>query len=132
MPTFSLNSAFKAKENNTLKKWAIDFLTEEGNNTKLAKIINDITCVRIDLVEYPLLNLTRITGPEKDMIFHEDKIIWEQRVQSLQELINKGYELPPLIATNFWSDLHISDGCHRHEALLRNGIKKYWTIVFEK
>lgn len=132
MSTFSLNSAFKAKENNDLKTWAIGFLAGEGNNTKLAEIIRDAACVRIDLIKCPLLNLIRIAGPEEGMVFHEDKNNWKQRVQSLQESLNKGFELPPLIVTNFWGDLHISDGAHRHEALLRNGIEKYWTIFFEK
>jgi len=132
MFAFSLDQIFKAKENDNLKSWVIDFLAGDGNNRKLANTIRDTTPIQVELIEYPLIELIRIAGPEENMKFREDKTVWEKRVQSFQESLNKGCELPPLIVTNFWNDLHISDGAHRHEALIRNGTKKYWTIFLKK
>ncbi len=47
-------------------------------------------------------------------------------------MIEDEYAPPPLIVTDYWSPMEIVDGNHRHEALLRNGVEKYWAIFFIK
>ncbi len=132
MTNFSLLSAFEVSKNGGLKNWAISYLNSEGNNRSLASIIQDTECRSVELIEAPLDDLVRICGPEKEMIFWEAAHIWESRLITLQQAIREGAELPPLIVTNFWGSLQVSDGAHRLEALKRNGISKYWAIIFEK
>ena len=71
-------------------------------------------------------------GPEPGLAFQEDAGRWEQRVESFREDIARGYIPPPLIVTDFWQGIHISDGAHRYEALLRNNLSSYWTVFFLK
>jgi hypothetical protein len=132
MHTFSIESALEAKRDNQLKEWAITFLNGEGNNKRLGQILKETDCSYVDLIELPLKQLTRVAGPEPDMVFKESDDSWERRIASLQAALREGYMPPPLIATDFWGDLHISDGSHRHEAFMRNGVEKYWVILFRK
>lgn len=67
-------------------------------------------------------------GPEDSMVFKESKEVWEKRVSDLIKKLKAGEKFPPLIVTDFWGTLHISDGSHRHEALIRSGVNKYWII----
>ncbi len=132
MQNYSLTSAFEASKNDDLKNWAISYLNSEGNNHGLAQIIQNTPCKHIELTEAPLHGLIRICGPEKGMAFPEDISVWESRISTLRQAINSGIELPPLIITDFWEASQISDGAHRYEALIRNGITKYWAIFFDR
>ena len=125
---FTLKNALQAKKNKTLELWVQNFLRDEGKNLKLADVLKEDRKIWVDLVEYDLSKLTRITGPEKEMTFREDQKKWDQRVNTFVELIKNGYESVPLIVTDLWGDFHISDGNHRCEALKKTGIQKYWTI----
>lgn len=127
----SFESCFEANKNALLKEWVVEFLAHEGNNAKLSKKIKETTC-DISLSEYPLSELKRIAGPEDGMLFPEDQEVWEKRVMDLKMAIENGLKPLPLIVTDFWEDQHISDGCHRHEALTRSGIKRYWVIFLKK
>jgi hypothetical protein len=129
---FTLESALAAKQNNTLKLWVQNFLRDEGKNTKLADVLKANKKVWADLVEYDLLKLVRVMGPEKEMVFQEDQKKWEHRINTFTDLIKDGYKPAPLIVTDIWGDLHISDGTHRFEALKKAEIKKYWTIFYLK
>jgi hypothetical protein len=125
---FTLENALLARENNTLKLWVQYFLRDEGKNPKLANVLKANKKVWVDLVEYNLLKLVRVMGPEKEMVFHEDQKKWEQRINTFVDIIKDGYKPAPLIVTDIWGDFHISDGTHRFEALKKAGIKEYWTI----
>jgi hypothetical protein len=127
---FTLKNALQAKKNNTLELWVQNFLRGEGENLKLADVLKEDRKIWVDLVQYDLSKLLRITGPEKEMTFREDQKKWEQRVNAFVELIKNGYESVPLIVTDLWGDFHISDGNHRAEALKRTGVQKYWTIFY--
>jgi hypothetical protein len=125
---FTLKNALQAKKNNTLEIWIQNFLRGEGENIKLAAVLEKNRKIWVDLIEYDLSKLTRITGPEKEMTFREDQEKWDKRVNNFVELIKNGYESVPLIVTDLWGNFHISDGNHRFEALKRTGVQKYWTI----
>ncbi len=129
---FNLNSAILANKNNTLLHWVNDFLNGEGRNHYLADIIKDEKLSIIKLVEFPISKLKRNMGPEENMKFSESSEKWEERVEDLIKKIKEGKEFPPLIVTDFWSPLTISDGSHRHEAFLRSGYNMYWTIFLFK
>jgi hypothetical protein len=120
--------AILAKENGVLREWVLEYLKIEGNDG-LAAALEEHSGVLVDIVEFPLTELKKIEGPEP-VSDRESLDRWEQRVLSIEELIHQGQELPPLIVTDYWNPLEIADGNHRHEAFLRRGIEKYWTIFF--
>jgi len=132
MSKFTLESAIEAKNKRGLHQWVIEYLNDEGSNKKLSKILTEEKYIWMDLVEYPLNQLKRVMGPEKKMLFHEDFKKWDRRIEHFIRCINKGELLPPIIATDFWNGVHISDGTHRFEALKKTGHKKYWTIFYVK
>jgi hypothetical protein len=132
MPTYkyTLESAFIANKEDKLCAWLIDFLVKEGNNPKLAKILQDEKPNWIGLVEYDLNKLKRVMGPEPEMVFHESEEAWQQRINKFVELISNGLKPCPIIASDYWNEILICDGTHRFEALKKVGITKYWTIFF--
>lgn len=129
---FTLESALKAKKEANLEEWVQQYLRDEGHNIKLADILRENKIVWADLIEYNLDKLNRAMGPEEEMPFREEKEKWEERINNFYILIKKGFTPPPIIATDLWDDIFISDGTHRFEALKKNGINKYWVIFFIK
>lgn len=129
--THSITTAQTAHDQDKLVVWVLEYLRGEGKNDSLANSIQKRPHATTIFKEYPIENLKRIMGPEPDMQWQEDPQTWEQRVKAITQAIEAGAQLPPLIVTDFWdNELHLSDGNHRHEALLRLGITHYWTIFF--
>lgn len=129
---YTLASALEADKNEELFQWAQDYLRGEGWNSGLADHLIEEKPSITKLIEFPLNKLKRIMGPEQGMNFVEASDVWEKRVSNLVEIIKGGKEIPPLIVTDFWKPFELSDGSHRHEALIRSGYDKYWTIFFFK
>ena len=127
---YTLESALRAHKKGQLFQWTQDYLHGEGQNRKLAEHLTEKRPASIELVEFPLSKLKRVMGPEKGMAFTESEELWEKRVNQLIRRVKEGQRFPPLIVTDLWKDLEISDGSHRQEALLRCGYKKYWTAFF--
>lgn len=129
---FTLESAIEANNQRGLHQWVIEYLNDEGGNKKLSKILTEEKYLWVGLLEYPLDQLKRVAGPEKEMLFQEGIKKWDRRIEHFIQCISKGELLPPIIATDFWNGIHISDGTHRFEALKKTGRKKYWTIFYLK
>lgn len=129
---YTLDSALGAKEGGKLHQWVLDYLNNEGNNKKLAKILKEGEYIWSDLIEYPFDKLKRVMGYEKEMKFREPRDKWEKRIDHFVKCIKNGETLPPIIATDYWDGIHISDGTHRFEALKNQNILKYWTIFYIK
>lgn len=129
---YSLHSALEADKKNELFQWTQDYLRGDGWNSGLADHLVEEKPTLVILREFPLHKLKRIMGPEQNMNFVEEQEVWEKRVHNLVERIKEGKQFPPLLVTDFWKPLELSDGSHRHEALLRCGIDAYWTIFFFK
>jgi hypothetical protein len=127
---YSLETAIEANQKGELFQWLQDYLRGEGGNKELADYLIQEKLAIISLLEFPLSKLKRGAGPEKEMPYIEAPEIWEKRVGKLVEKIKEGIKLPPLIVTDFGTPLGLSDGNHTHEALLRCGQDKYWTIFF--
>lgn len=128
-------TSFSIPDNNNsgiaLHNWVISFLRGPGNNEHLADIVEKIGILPT-FSEQDLSKLQRICGPERGMIFHEDECEWQRRVFQIQKKLKEGWQAPPLIVTNYWGDFHISDGSHRHEALLRNGVSVFPVITYSR
>jgi len=69
-------------------------------------------------------------GPERGMLFTESRQKWEQRIEDLLIALKNQAIFQPLIATDIWGEIYLSDGSHRHEALIRNKRENYWTVFF--
>ena len=129
---FTLESALKAKKQGKLHPWVLNYLKSEGNNKKLAKVLKEEKYIWLDLFEYPLDKLKRVMGFESIMKFREPRDKWEERIKHFVKCITNNESLSPIIATDFWGEIHISDGTHRFEALKKTGYKNYWTIFYIK
>ena len=128
---YTLETAKNAHKHIKLREWVIAFLQNDGGNEKLAKIILDTPSSQLIFTEFPLNMIHRVMGAkEENLEFSESKDVWDKRINSFVNDIRSGYESCPLIATDFWGETHLSDGSHRHEALIRAGFKKYWVIFF--
>ncbi len=125
---FTLETAIEANKKGELLQWTIDYLNGEGANDTLANHIIAFKPIFVVLKEFPLNRLTRIVGPEKEMMFFEEPDKWLRRVSGLVESYKQGRRFPPLIVTDFWKSMDIADGGHRLEALRRCGVDSYWTI----
>jgi hypothetical protein len=132
MKNYTLQDFLDIKDNPIqLKELTIDFLNKEGNNKKLAGIISDRGDVEVKMDKVKLSTLKREMGPvEENLIFSEDREKWNRRVESFAKDIKGGYEPLPLILTNFWTELDLSDGSHRYAALERLGVEEYWAVSF--
>lgn len=121
-------AAIEAEKNGVLHEWVQEFLLSEGNEG-LARALRDEQATMVEIARVPLSLLRKIDGPEE---VHERQPLdkWEERVSTLEKLVQNRESLPPLIVTDFWKPLEIVDGNHRHEAFLRNGITDYWAIFF--
>jgi len=125
-----ISQAISAHKKGELKAWVESFLSQEKNQG-LLDAIRSTPIKALKLIQYPLDKINKIQGPEvHDQ--RESLDIWEERVSRQVSQIKKGYLPAPLIVTDFWWPLEIADGNHRHEALVREGFKSYWTIFILK
>lgn len=124
-------NALLAHQSNSLLDWVQQLLISEGNSS-LAESLSKEDPILVDIINVPLSLLKKIEGPEEDVESRLSPGVWEGNVSKLTELIKNGYKPSPLIVTDYWNYFEIADGNHRHEALLRNGIKSYWTIFLIK
>lgn len=77
-----------------------------------------------------LSTLLRACGPEHEMAFRESPQKWDDNVSRLSSLLNDGVDFPPLLVKVRNGKHFIADGSHRHEALIRHGVDRYWTIWY--
>ncbi len=126
-----------AARKNELHLWVHDFLIAGGKNKGFAKGILQRHAEGqlhwIGPVMFPLKELVRCCGPEKNIEYPEPEKKFERRVKAMVRSLEKGW-LPPVLIVNPrpWPTLTVRDGNHRHEALLRSGKKKYWQIIWFK
>ena len=125
---FLLASAIAAKENNTILEWTIAYLQRQEKNIGIVEDVKKRNIIRAELIKYPLSKLERINGLQNGETEPETLQFWLKRVNAIEDAIKKNEMPPPIIVTDFWQELGIADGNHRHEALLKQGFTEYWTI----
>lgn len=128
-PDFSqVAAAQRAALQGTLREWVTDFLEREGANESLA---NDIRSRRRRLRGPEIVNLqtlTRICGPEPELPWYEDRIIFDNTVDQFTEKILSGVMPAPLLIGRGVRNRYISDGNHTVEALKKCDYSHYWIV----
>lgn len=64
------------------------------------------------------------------MAFRVAEDAWEEKITGLARGINDPSALPPFIAEYRDGELSLRDGSHRHEALRRLGVTRFWTLIW--
>lgn len=125
---FELEGAIAANKNSRVLEWTMSFLQREDRNKRLVEDIQKRKILNTELIDYPISGLGRVTGLQNGETNIEELPHWVRRVKEIEEAIAKNHLPPPIIVTDFWHELEIADGNHRHEALLKYGFTTYWTI----
>lgn len=126
----TLASALEYAKLGKIEDWVQAYLLSDGNNKKFADGLKMTERVYLGPYKMPLSLFTRCCGPETNMRWLVDAAGFESRVASLQNAIRSNIDLPPIIV-NFVDDgFELSDGNHRHEAYLRQGIKEIDVVIW--
>ena len=129
--TFSVEEAKKFNDEGRIEEWVHLFLNSIGNNVPFSEGLKLQKRYWLGPVLIDLDKVNRCCGPEEDIKFFEPLENWERRVSNLQELIKEGWDIPPLIVNHYDGYLEVNDGNHRYEALKREGIDKFWIILWD-
>jgi hypothetical protein len=128
---FSLASASAAADEGNLAHWVGDFLASRGSdNATLAAGLAQREHCWDGPVRIPLDRLVPLAGPDDDALCPVEPEVWEEDVGQLEDLVEEGWEPPPLLAEFRDGALHLQDGNHRYEALGRAGETEAWVIVW--
>lgn len=128
---FNVKEAIEYSSKGKIEEWVHFFLNSVGNNIPFSEGLKLQKRYWLGPILYDLNKVSRCCGPEEDIKYHEPIENWENRVKKMEELIKKGWQMPPLIVNHDKGQLEINDGNHRHEALKRAGIKKFWIIFWD-
>lgn len=127
---FNVSECNEYSRKGMLEEWVHLFLNSAGNNPEFSKGLKLYKRYWLGPVMCDLNKLKRCCGPEQDIKFYEPVENWERRINTLMDLINNGWDMPPLIVNDENGYFEVNDGNHRHEAMIRLGIKKYWVIFW--
>jgi len=128
---FSLASAFAAADEDNLAHWVGDFLASRGSdNATLAAGLAQREHWWFGPLRIALDDLVPMAGPDEDVVCPVEPEEWEEEVAPIEELVEEGWEPPPLIAQYRDGTLYLQDGNHRYEALRRTGESEAWVIVW--
>ncbi|MHA6533346.1 hypothetical protein [Paenibacillus sp. BAC0078] len=128
---FTLEEAIQFSKIGCTEEWVHLFLRTSGNNIPFSDGLKLQKRYWLGPVQLPIYELQRCCGPEEDMEYHNPLADWELRVGILSDLLQKGWEYPPLIAQHREGKLIVSDGNGRHEALKRLNHHKCWVILWD-
>ena len=130
MYPFTLQGAMDYARMGLIEAWVHGFLNGPGHN----KAFSDGLKLRPRYFVGPVLveldRLNRRCGPEPDMIYRVDRENFESIVNGMILALQHGWDMPPLIVNYADGYFEINDGNHRHEALKRLGVKKYYAILW--
>jgi hypothetical protein len=132
---YSVESARAAAERDELAGWVAEFLASPGSdNPALAEGLSTELGWWTGPVQLPLDRLNRLAGPPGDPVLCPvPEKYWDERVDAMDELAEKGEEPPPVIVAYRDGQLVLEDGNHRVESLRRAGRRQAWAVVgFER
>jgi hypothetical protein len=128
---FTVSSAFAAAARNELAAWVGDFLASPGSdNAVLAAALAQREHSWYGPLRVPLSALDRLAGPEPDARCPISPREWEADVGAMEDLVDEGWDPPPLLAEYRDGKLLLQDGNHRSEAMTRSGATDAWVVVW--
>jgi hypothetical protein len=128
-PTLSSAKAFC--EAGALADWCQSFLRDEsfgGESIDFADGLLREPDAVYWLCEVELSDLYPCCGPDPDFDYPTSAEYYETKVGKMKELIEGGWDAPPLSV--HMPSLYLCDGTHRHGALLRLGYRRYWSVLW--
>jgi hypothetical protein len=130
-PEFSVEAARAAAERDDLGAWVAEFLRSPGSdNAALAEALTERTSCWLGPLRLPIDRLNRLAGPPGSPVLEAvDDDDWRDDVEDLAQLIDEGFEPPPVIVRARDDQLVLEDGNHRVEALRRAGRRDAWAVV---
>lgn len=128
---FNLVTARQYAHEGRTEEWLHAYLnTPAWANPALSAIIWHQKPLWIGPIEVELSQLVRCCGPEADMRFPEEPLIWEKSIATILSSLSEPSALPPLIVRPVQGTFGIPDGNHRHEAMLRKGWRTGWVWLW--
>jgi hypothetical protein len=128
---YSLDSARQAAARDDLTRWVADFLASPGSdNPLLADQLSQPPRWWFGPVLLPLDRLHRLAGPPGDPVLcPTDDDEWRDDVYEMKELVEEGWEPPPVIVSYSGGQLVLEDGNHRVESMRRAGAREVWAVI---
>jgi hypothetical protein len=128
---YSLQSAREAASHDQLGEWVARFLASPGSdNPALAQQLTAELHWWDGPVLLPIDRLHRLAGPAGDPVLCVvDDDYWDERVESMDQLAEEGWDPPPVIVACRGNQFELEDGNHRVESVRRAGKREAWAIV---
>jgi hypothetical protein len=128
---FSVESAREAAGQDRLRDWVAQFLASPGSdNEVLAELLPSEFAWWAGPIELPLDELNRLAGPPGDPVLCPvDDEYWDERVDAMDELAERGWDPPPVIVSYRNGEFVLEDGNHRAEGVRRAGRRVVWAVV---
>ena len=130
-PEFSVDSARQAAGQDRLGEWVARFLASPGSdNPVLAETLPAELPWWAGPFQLPLSELNRLAGPPGDPVLCPvDDEYWDERVETMDELAERGWDPPPVIVAYRDGEYVLEDGNHRAEGVRRAGRRVVWAVV---
>ena len=132
----TLTSAYRFANNRMLEEWVHAYLLSDGHNEEFSQGLKLLKRYFIGPIKLPLSFLSRCCGPEENMKYRADPDWFYAHVREMENVIQKEYDMPPLIVHFMISDdskdgvFELNDGNHRLEAYKRLGVGEYYVVVW--
>lgn len=126
---FTTASAKKMANEGLIAEWVQEYLRGEGDNAPLADGLLLTQRYYLGPMELPLEDFQRNTGPEINREFQVTLESFQANIKGIQERLNQDWDMPPLLIQYDQGTYQLSDGNHRHAALMDMG-KRDYSIIF--
>jgi hypothetical protein len=114
-----------------IEGWIHDYLNGAGRNVPMARGLRRRRRWWIGPVAVPVVELSRIVGPEPGMPYPRAPEDWEPRLAGIERSLRRGWDVPPVIVDACHTDaLLVADGNHRFEAQRQMGRDAVWSLLF--
>lgn len=132
-PEFSVEGARRAAQLNELDVWVCRFLSSPGSdNADLGRSLTEEPRWWTGPMRLSISSLHRLVGPSQDPVLCplDDEHEWRDDLQEMvDEIVENGWEPPPVVVTYRDGQLVLEDGNHRVEGLRRAGRDQTWAVV---
>lgn len=128
---FNVKEAIEFSKEGRIEEWVHLFLNSVGDNVPFSEGLKLQKRYWLGPIMMELDRLNRCCGPEIGIKYVMPEENWERHVGEMQKMIRKGWDMPPLIVNHQNGYLEVNDGNHRYEALKREGIDRYWVILWD-